>query len=376
MSEEVTRGRILVSCVNCVMDTTDRDIWFNDEGVCRYCLSHQGRLSPAQQSIVHSSRQLDKYLDRVRTDGAGSRYDCVVGLSGGVDSSYLALLLMQFDIRPLLVHVDAGWNSEIAVGNIEAILDHTGFDLETLVVDWPSMRDLQLAYFRSGVLALDMPQDHAFIVGVQRVARQYGIRWNFTGWNSATESVLPMSWTWNMRDVQNMRDIATQFGGAMPSRYPLMRSSEYLSYRLNRFRRLDPLEYVDYVKDEAISRLETVGWRPYPRKHGESKFTAIYQDYILPVRWGIDKRKPHLSSLILAGQLTRSEAEATLARPAHDGLDVPNELSFLARKLEVTDADLLSLVHGPRREHLDFSHGYWFERALSRTRALRAKLTS
>ena len=345
-------------CTQCVMDTSDREITFDPQGVCCHCRTYDATVRDRLIKGERGRRKWESLVDQVKFEGRKRRYDSVIGLSGGVDSSFLALEAARVGLRPLIVHVDAGWNSELAVSNIEAVLTATGFDLETLVVDWPAMRDLQLAYLRSGVLALDMPQDHCFIAGVRQFAREYGLRYNLTGSNLATESILPRSWTWSPLDLRNMCDIADSFGAGLDPRLPLVTTRDLYRDRLRGLRSLSPLDLLDYDKQEAIVSLTERGWRSYPRKHGESRFTAFFQDYVLPHRWNIDKRRAHLSSLILSGQTSRSEALDALTQPTIGSVEVAIEVDFVARKMEITSNELESLLEGTKRGHLEFKHGH------------------
>lgn len=345
-------------CSQCVMDTSDEDITFDAQGVCCHCQSCEATLRDRLIKGEQGRRKWELLVEQIKKEGRKRRYDCVIGLSGGVDSSFLVLEVARAGLRPLVVHVDAGWNSELAVGNIEVVLNATGFDLETLVVDWPAMRELQLAYLRSGVLALDMPQDHCFIAGVRQFAREYGLRYNLTGSNLSTESILPRNWTWSPLDLRNMRDIADSFGTGLDPRFPVVTTRDLYRDRVRGFRSLSPLDLLDYDKEEAVASLTRCGWRSYPRKHGESRFTAFFQDYVLPHRWSIDKRRAHLSSLVLSGQVSRTEALKVLTQPVFSSAEIALEVDFIARKMEISTDELQSILAGARRGHQEFKHGH------------------
>lgn len=342
-------------CVRCVMDTSDRFIAFDDAGVCNHC-RHFDRVTRKNWHPDEVGAQLwRREVNRIRAaSGPGSAYDCAIGLSGGLDSASLVLLAAEAGLNPLIIHVDAGWNSELAVANIERVLDATGFDLFTVVVDWESMRDLQLAYLRAGVINQDVPQDQAFTAGVLRTAESFGIRDVINGHNIATESILPMDWGWPPLDTRNLRAVHDEFGDGRPLLgYPMLTLVE--SFRLyspfSRLRFLSPLNWFPYDRQASIERLSTIGWRPYPRKHGESRFTVFYQEYFLPRRFGVDKRLAHYSSMILAGQMTREEALQALEAPMFTTIDLEIEKDFFSRKLRIGADQVERFMTMPIRDH-------------------------
>jgi N-acetyl sugar amidotransferase len=266
-----------------------------------------------------------------------------MGLSGGVDSSYLAwLAVKEFQLRPLVVHVDTGWNSELAVHNIQNIVQKLRIDLHTLVIDWNEIRDIQRAYFFSGVANLDVPQDHAFIASLYREAKKYGIRDVLNGGNMQTESILPSAWGYDASDSVNLRAIHRRFGRVPLRNYPtitafqrLLLNPYVLGMRVHR-----PLEYIAYEKETAKKILkEELGWRDYGGKHYESIFTKFHQAYYLPTKFGYDKRLAHLSSLIVSGQLAREDAIRELEEPLYEERVLREELHYWLKKLDVTQAE-------------------------------------
>jgi N-acetyl sugar amidotransferase len=324
------------------MDTTDPDITFDSEGVCNHCRSYE-RYKRTIGSIGERKERLQQIVANLKERGRGKDYDCIMGLSGGVDSSYLAwLAVKEFQLRPLVVHVDTGWNSELAVHNIQNIVQKLRIDLHTLVIDWNEIRDIQRAYFFSGVANLDVPQDHAFIASLYREAKKYGIRDVLNGGNMQTESILPSAWGYDASDSVNLRAIHRRFGRVPLRNYPtitafqrLLLNPYVLGMRVHR-----PLEYIAYEKETAKKILkEELGWRDYGGKHYESIFTKFHQAYYLPTKFGYDKRLAHLSSLIVSGQLAREDAIRELEEPLYEERVLREELHYWLKKLDVTQAE-------------------------------------
>ncbi|MHB1140014.1 MAG: N-acetyl sugar amidotransferase, partial [Microthrixaceae bacterium] len=306
--ESSTETRV---CTRCVMDTSDPDITFDAAGMCSHCQEfdevtvHQWFPGPGGE------QRLEKILEDVRAAGNGHEYDVVLGLSGGVDSSILALRAKDWDLRVLAVHIDAGWNTELAVNNIERILEHCEFDLHTIVLDWEDVRELQLSFLRSGLSNQDVPQDHAFFAGLYKDAAKRKIRYVLSGGNIATESVFPKNWHGSAMDLRTLKDVHRRYGTKKLKDYPTIGFLEYylVNPYIRRVKVLRPLNYMPYDRVAAIAELEErIGFKDYGRKHGESQFTRFFQNYYLPHRYGYDKRRPHLSSMILSGQLTREAA--------------------------------------------------------------------
>jgi N-acetyl sugar amidotransferase len=302
-------------------------------------------------------RRWERIAGEVRAAGAGNDYDCILGLSGGVDSSYLALKAKDWGLRPLVVHVDAGWNSELAVANIERIVKHCGYDLHTHVVDWEEMRDLHLAYLRAGVANQDVPQDHIFFASLYHFATKNGIRYILSGGNLATEGIFPDAWHGSAMDAINLRAIHKRFGARPLKRYKTISFFDYYLWYpfIKKMRTVRPLNYMPYVKAEALTELErTVSYKPYQRKHGESLFTKLFQNYYLPTKFGYDKRRPHLSSLIVSGQITREEALAKLEEPLYDQQELEIDIAYFCKKLRISRAQFDEFMSAPPHYYTDF----------------------
>lgn len=345
-------------CTRCAMDRSDSLIEFDESGVCNHCRFVE-RDPRSRRSPVEKARLLRDTIDRMRTAGRGGDADCVLGLSGGIDSAYLALQAHRLGLRPLIVHVDTGWNSELASKNIENIVRRLHLELVTEVIDWEEMRDLQLAFLRSGVPNQDIPQDHAIICALHRVAIQEGSRFLLNGNNWASESVLPESWGYNNRDALHIQGIHQRFGKRPLERFPLLSLSDHVQmlsgFPVSFYDSVSLLDLLPYDRQQALDDLvETVDFKPYDGKHGESRFTRFFQGHILFRRFGYDKRRAHLSSLILSGQIGRSEALAILEKPPYDEDSLRVEKAFVAKKLEVSEGELDELLSQPRRHHADY----------------------
>ena len=346
-------------CNRCLMDTSDPWITFDDEGVCNHCRMYDDHMAKTGDADTRKAK-LDAMVDRLKRRGKGKPYDCIMGLSGGVDSSYLAwLAVKKLGLRPLVVHVDAGWNSELAVNNIQNIVQRLGLDLHTLVIDWEEIRDLQRAYFLSGIANLDVPQDHAFIASLMTEAQKYGIRDILNGGNMQTESILPRAWGYDASDPTSIKGIQARFGTLRLKRYPIQSNWDRLVVNpyIRRMRTHRPLEYIDYSKDAAKELLKTeLGWRDYGGKHYESVFTKFFQAHYLPTKFGYDKRLAHLSSLIVSGQITKEQARAEMQKPLYDPTELEEDRIYWVKKLGLTMKDYDRVMAERPSFYTDFPH--------------------
>lgn len=346
-------------CTRCVMDTSDPEITFDGQGVCNHCHQFDQRASREWFPNEEGRRRWEALVQRIKASGAGQEYDCILGLSGGVDSSYLAIKMQEWGLRPLVMHVDAGWNSELAVANIESIVKYCDYDLHTHVVDWEEMRDLQLAYLRAAIANQDVPQDHVFFSSLYHFATKNNIRYILSGGNLATEGVSPSAWHGSAMDAINLHAIHNEYGKLRLKNYKTISFLDhYLWYPfVKRMRTVRPLNYMVYDKAEALKELQqTVGYKPYPRKHGESVFTKFFQNHYLPEKFGMDKRRPHLSSLIVSGQMTREEALTKLAEPLYDSQELEIDIAYLCKKLRISRSEFDQLMHVPNKHYTDFAN--------------------
>jgi len=357
------------------MDTSDATISFDEHGRCTHCLSYEraargaGLLSPALQKTF-----LEESVAAIKRDGRGRRYDCVIGLSGGVDSSYVALCVRKLGLRPLAVHLDNGWNSEIAVRNIELVVRSLDIDLQTWVLDWEEFRDVQLSFLRAATPDYEIPSDHAIITANFKTAWRFGVPWNVLGYNIASELILPSTWAQGHFDWRYIRSVHETFGHQPLRTFPRLSTLEYLRFRHTAARRsLNILNYMPFDRRDAIQELErTVGWRDYGGKHHESIYTRFIQGYVLPTKFGIDKRRAHLSSLVLAGFVTREDALAELTKPAYESAELlEHDRLFVMKKLRISEAEFSAIMDTPPRTGADFdsllnSRSYRGARALYR----------
>jgi N-acetyl sugar amidotransferase len=344
------------------MDTSDPTIAFDASGVCNHCRHFDAFVVPQWHPGPDGRRLLDEAVRRIRSEGAGRPYDCAIGLSGGVDSSYLAYVACrELGLRPLAVHVDGGWNSELATKNIEGIVRALKLDLYTHVVDWEEMRDLQRAFLLSGVANQDVPQDHAFFAALYRTAQAQGLRHVLSGGNFATESIMPDEWAYNAMDLRHLHGIHARYGARPLVTYP--RIGFFRMYVWNRYvkrmRVLRPLNFLPYNKAEAIAVLEReVGFRYYGGKHFESRFTRWQQLYFRPRRFGYDERRAYLSSLVLSGQMTRAEALETLAGDHRNVAVAEDDTPYVLKKLGVSAAEFEAVMSGPPRTFRDYPSNF------------------
>lgn len=344
-------------CTRCVMDTSDPEIRFDADGVCNHCIEFDTVTRKSWHPDEQGRQLWEAQIAQIKLEGEGKPYDSILGLSGGVDSSYLALKIYEVGLRPLVVHVDAGWNSELAVANIEKIVKHCSYDLHTHVINWEDMRDLHIAYLKSGVANQDVPQDHAFFASMYHFAVSNGISTVFSGGNTATEGIFPKAWHGSAMDAINLKAIHGRFGTRKLKSYPTIGFFQYYFYFpfIKKMRTVRPLNFMPYNKQMAIDELEKIGWRSYGRKHGESLFTKLFQNYYLPRKFGYDKRRPHYSSLIASGQMSRDAALAALEEPLYEPTELETDLNYFCKKLRMTREEFEQIMAKPSHHHADFA---------------------
>ncbi len=351
-------------CTNCVMDTTDSQITFDENGVCDHCNGFKRDTLPNWYPNDVGKEMFRKQVEEIKASGKGKPFDCIMGMSGGLDSSFLLhLAVSEFNLRPLVFHVDGGWNTDIAVNNIQMLVDGLGLDLYTEVINWEEMKDFQLAFFKSGVPHLDVPQDHAFVATLYHFANKHNIKYILNGGNYATECVRnPKEWLYYGTDMAQIRDIQSKFCTRPLNTYPfssILFHKVYLRY-IKGVQVVKPLNYLPYTKENAIKVLsEKYGWRPYPQKHFESRFTRFYEGYWLPTRFGYDTRRVQYSSLILTGQMSRDEALAMLKKPAFDPATIDEDFEYIATKLGISVDELRHYHKMPLKTYRDYKNQEW-----------------
>lgn len=357
---KVTNQAIQI-CTNCVMDTTDSKITFDENGVCDHCRDFYTNTLPNWHCDKKGRKILETHIQKIKEDGKNKEFDCIMGMSGGADSSYLLhLTVKELGLRPLVFHVDGGWNSELAVNNINVMINKLNLDLYTEVINWEEMKDFQLSYFKSSLPNIDVPQDHAFIATLYNFAAKHKIKYILNGGNISTECVRnPLEWIYHGTDMAQIRDIQKKFATIPWKTYPfssVIRHKFYLRY-IQKIQVLKPLNYLPYNKKDAMDFLEKeYQWKPYPQKHFESRFTKFYEGYWLPKKFGFDTRKIQFSSLILTQQMTREEALEQLKTPAIPQEEVKKDFDYIATKLGISAATLQEYFEAPNKTYKDYKN--------------------
>ena len=347
-------------CTRCVMDTTDSKITFDENGVCDHCRNFDKNIAPYWKPNENREEELEVLAEKIREAGKHSEYDCILGLSGGADSSYLAYIAKEkMHLRPLAFVVDTGWNLNVAVENIEKIVKGLDLDMYTEVVNWKEMSDLQLAFFKAGISSQDFPQDHAIFAALYNYAVKHKIKYVLTGSNSATEFIRPpVEWLY-MNDLRMAKDIHKKFGKRELKTYPMCGMLRYkLLYRyVYGMKRAYPLDYVVYNKPEAEALLhEKYGWSKYENKHYENVFTRFFEGYYLPHKFGFDTRKNVASNEILAGTITREEALRRLEQPPYNPEQMELDKEYIAKKLGITLKEFETIIDSPNKTPSDYKN--------------------
>lgn len=328
-------------CTHCVMDTIgDPKIIFDEKGECNYCIDYEALKNAQVVEGEKATLMLQEKCNEIKTAASGKQYDSILGLSGGVDSSYLAYLAKQQGLHPLCIHFDNGWNSEMAVKNIEQIVNKLGFDLNTYVINWDEFRDLQRAYFKAGVIDIEALTDHAIFASIYKLAFKTGIKYLLSGSNVVTEGILPHHWTHRKSDYINIIDIHRKHGSIPLKTFPFIDKRIKNKIRKWGIETVELLNMVPYNKALAKQILKNeLNWQDYGGKHYESVFTKFYQAYVLPVKYNVDKRKAHLSTLICSGQITKEEALLELEKPLYRDEELKQDKAYIFKKLGFTEEE-------------------------------------
>jgi N-acetyl sugar amidotransferase len=344
------------------MDTMgDPDIKFDEQGICNYYHEFNAKLNIRVPVAQEAKKQLDSLVAKMKAKGKGRPYDCIIGVSGGVDSTYTAWLVKQLGLRPLAVHLDNGWNSELAVQNIENILNKLGIDLITEVLDWDMFRDLQLSFLKASTPDGEIPTDHAINALMYNLAAKHKIKYIISGMNTRSEGMLPPSWARGHLDWKYIKNVQKIFGTKSLKSYPRLAVSKFLYFNLvNQIRVISILNYIDFKKEEASEIItKELGWRMYGGKHYESIYTRFYQSYILPEKFHIDKRKAHLTCLLIStGEVTREQALELLKQPTADPQMIVDDKEYVVKKLGLTTEEFDQIMRAPIKSILDYPNNY------------------
>lgn len=355
MNDKISTGKYRI-CSNCIMDTSDPEITFDESGFCNYCRGYEARKKMFVPSAEEKSRHLQELIDLCRKKGRGKKYDCIIGVSGGVDSTYVAYKVKELGLRPLAVHLDNGWDAELAVSNIHNVLKKLDIELYTKVLDWEEFRSLQVAFLKASTPDSEIPTDHAIGALLKGMAVQEDVPL-ILGTNYSSESILPRTWSQGHMDWGYIKRVNRLFG-----KYKLRDFPHYSVYmysywtRIQRLTMFSLLDYIEYDKENAKKFLiEELGWRDYGGKHHESIYTKFFQAYILPTKFGYDKRRAHLSSLILAGQIKREEALKQMEKPLYDEKELREHLVYVPKKLGLTTEEFETIMNNPPGKYEEFS---------------------
>lgn len=348
-------------CSNCIMDTSDSTLTFDERGWCDYCRNFHESILPNWHPGERGIQEIMPTIEKIKREGAGRAHDCLIGISGGLDSSYVAYVAKEkFGLRPLMFHCDAGWNSDLGVSNIQKIIEGLNLDLVTEVINWEEMKDLQRAFFLSQVPFVDMAQDLALFSAIYNFAAKNGFKYVITGGNNSTECVREcIEWTYFSTDMRHVRDIHRRFGTRSLDTFPTCDILKYKFYYrwVKGVRVIKLLDSVPYIKKQAIQELkEKFGWQPYPQKHYESRFTRFYESYWTPKKFGYDKRRAYMSSEILTGQMTRDEALERISKPELDEETMAQEFEYVATKLGWTVDEFREIFNGKNKSFRDYKH--------------------
>ncbi len=348
-------------CNRCVMDTSDSKIKFNEDGICDHCITFDKEILPNWNYGINKQKEVKEIVKKIKKRSAGNEFDCILGLSGGIDSSFLLhLVVTEYNLRPLVFHVDGGWNSQLATNNIEKLIDKLNLELYTHVVNWNEMQDLQLSFFKSGVPHIDVPQDYAFFSTMYNFASKYNVKTIVTGGNFSTECVRnPKEWMYYQSDTIQLKDIQKKHGKRKLKEYQLTNilwHKLWLPY-IKGVKLIRLIDYMPYNKKEAENILvNNYGFQTYPQKHFESRFTRFYESYWLYERFGYDTRRVQFSSLILTNQMTREEALKELETAPYDKENIIHEFEYVANKLNISTSELRNYFNMPLKTYCDYKN--------------------
>jgi N-acetyl sugar amidotransferase len=344
-------------CSRCIMDESAKEITFDNNGVCNFCHNYDNVLVNDVHTGKGGEEKLEKLIEEIKRKGKNSRYDCLIGLSGGVDSSYVAYVIKKkYGLRAFAVHLDNGWNTELAVANVEQIVKRLDIDLSTYVLDWKEFRDIQTSFLKSSISNIEIPTDHAIWALLIKTAAKMKIPYIIAGNNVVTESIMPESWLYGSKDSKLIKSLHRQFGKIKMKTYPSLSTLDYVDYLLVRGIRWVPiLNYIPYNKAEAKQTLiDELGWQDYGGKHYESIFTRFFHAFYLPVKFGYDLRKSYLSALVCSGQISRDEALEEISKAPAPKEMLEQDRDYVIKKLGLTEDEFELILNSPNKTYADY----------------------
>lgn len=360
-------SEIKISCKQCVMDSVGNpEIFLDENGICNYCHEYRSKEKIRLLSSPEREIALERIINKIKASGKGKKYDCLIGVSGGVDSTFTASYVKKLGLNPLAVHFDNGWNSELAVHNIQKVLEKLDVDLYTYVVDWDEFKDLQLSFLKASTPDGEIPTDHAIMATLFKIAGKYGIKYIVSGNNFKTEGVMPRLWAYGHIDWKYIKSVHKKFGTKKLKSFPHFNLKKFLWFTLFRgIKMISILNYMDYNKDEAMKVLtDDLDWQYYGGKHYESNYTKFYQGIILPQKFKIDKRKIHLSALILSGQMNREQSLQELKKPVYPPAQVEEDTEYVLKKFDLTEQSFKEIMSATPKTFLDYPTNYHFHSKL------------
>lgn len=352
----------IITCSKCIMDSTANEIVFDNDGVCNFCHHYDNVITKDLFNNKDGQLKLDKLIEEIKEKGKNRKYDCLIGLSGGVDSSYVAYLLKKvYGLRVLAIHLDNGWNTELAVANVEQIVKKLDIDLQTYVINWKEFKDIQTSFLKSSISNIEIPTDHAIWATLIRTAAKMKISYIISGNNIVTESIMPESWLYGSKDSKLIKSIQKKFGSVKIKTYPSLSTFDYVDYLLIRGIRWVPiLNYVPYIKSDAKNLLMSeLGWRDYGGKHYESVFTRFFHAYYLPEKFGFDLRKSYMSALICSGQITRQKALEEVSEPPASSELVKQDKEYVIKKLGLSYEEFDCIMKSENKSYKDYPNNDW-----------------
>lgn len=356
-------------CSRCVMDDSAEEFEIHDDGVCNFCRDYDENIRPIVEKSQSWEREdeFKQMVDEIKQNNDG-KYDAILGLSGGRDSSYTAYKMVKYGLEPLILHIDTGWNSKVSNNNVEKVVDGLDLDMVTYSIDKEIMYDVHLSFIKASVMDIEVPHDHVLRAFLYKATDDHDIQYLIQGTNYVTEAIHPLSWTYIKDDINHIRSIQKQFGEEDIANFPFLSIREkYLKYILiNGVQKIRPLNYIKYVPEEAEKELEKeFGWEKYDRKHGESVITRFFQNYYLPKKFGIDKRKTHLSTLINSGQISREDAIEELNKPHYRTQDeLERDMKIIADNFGISVTDFKKILNRPNKNHTDYPNSQMKHKAI------------